>query len=289
MGFISTEGGTIRLYQRIYDSAQQAIKILLEERFLYQNVKISDYFDKDLLNNPIADRYVEEFRKMPNVIGMDCQNNGVMHSFRVKVPSTINTRCEFCKETTPHNPNFSYSVGGAECGADFDETIIISAQCQKCKEGSLSFLVRRKGLRLQLVGRSQVDAFVFPYKMSYYKDAKRLIGFFSEAMMAEKTGSSLAAVCLLRVALEQFMRAALPDGGIKLDGQNLYDEFAKHLHRTFPRDCVASLSEVYGNLSKRMHNPSLLHEGDFDENFKKVLSYMSFLELMPLERVGENE
>lgn len=274
-------------------SFEWCLRELLENKFLYQNCKIiaADVLEtaKKKFRISGADRACEnvacDFVSCKMDFGLRKDINNL--ACQIPIPSTVNTGCEFCKEITPHNPIEATVISGGLHNNAYNQTICIGMQCQKCKCGRLVVLVRRDGLRLQLVGRNQVDAYVFPYALSYFSNAKEIKNVFVDAVMAERTGSHLAAICLLRVALEQFMRSAVASSFSKMRGDELYDEFARHLPADFPRGRVCSLTEVYGRLSEVMHAPSSYKEGEFNELFDKLLNYFKYLELMPLEEIGE--
>lgn len=275
----------------------EGIKTLLEGRHLYQNVKFGEAKCRDelkkYLSNPETSSRIEEeikkFKYSPLDFGFQIESANNCHiRHKAYPPQTVDTDCEFCGCVTSHNPDCYYMIGGEKTDNGYDETIALCMQCQKCKRGNLTVMIRRKGFNLQLVGRNQIDHYKPQFNLAYLPKCTMILDLFAQAVMAERTGSHLAAICLLRVALEQFMRAAISKDFEKIDGSKLYEKFAKHLHKDFPRSCVCSLSDVYGRLSERMHNPSLISNDDFAQEFQKVEKYMQFLNLMPLERIGEN-
>ena len=99
--------------------------------------------------------------------------------------------------------------------------------------------------------------------------------------MAFKTGSHLAAVCLLRIALEQYLRA---ETGTKevCSGDDLWSRFKQRLPSDFPIDRVCGLGEVYGQLSAIIHTPSLLEDDSYTNCKEKLVGFFKFLTLMPL-------
>lgn len=282
-----------QLYKILSFAHEACIRELLEGKFLYQNNKIDEgkviSIAKEGIRASATNRaYSAVISKFAaHAFDFVLRRNFKDVANQIPIPATINSGCELCSEITPHNPIEISVMPGSVRKQRCVQTICVGMQCQKCKCGRLVVLMRRDGLSFQLVGRNQIDVYAFPYKFEYFANAKDVKAVFADAVMAERTGSHLAAVCLLRVALEQFMRSAVAPSFSKMRGDELYDEFALHLPDDFPRGRVCSLSEVYGRLSEIMHNPSSYKEGEFDELFGKLLNYFKYLELMPLENVGK--
>lgn len=274
------------------------LKELLEKKFLYQNVKVREEDCRQKIAHILKADYakeeygkrVDEFLHQDADFGIKIERRaGGVFQHRVGVPATVNTRCECCKEITPHNPIQVFNQDGYETDSGYDQTFVVEMQCQKCKQGCLSCMVRRSGWNLQLVGRNQIDVYRFPYKLDYLgSTGEQVVRIFAEAMMAERTGSWLSAVCLLRVALEQFMRAVMPKSFERLTGEEIYEEYEKHLASDFPKNRVVSFRSVYGRLSEILHNPSCYVEGEFPKHYDNVLKNLQFIEMVPLINVGEN-
>ena len=261
------------------ESMSQCLSDLLQNKLLYQHssVKIQsvnlENCEEKALKNVLA-----EFEQEPidcviednsSVVGMPTLLN------RVVIPKTVCTDCETCQGgITPHNP-IRVSPAGTPSQEGCDQTFSLSYQCQKCKKGLLVFLVRRKGLTWQLVGRNQIPAPSIP--ASFPKAQKT---FFRDAEMAFRTGSYLASICLLRVSLEQYMRTAC-------SGDQLWDSYKKKLPNDFPFGRVCNLGEIYGRLSEVMHCPDSLTDTTFSECKEKLNIFFKYVSLFPL--VGDQE
>ena len=282
-----------KLYKILSFAHEACIRELLEGKFLYQNNKIDEgkiiSIAKQAIRASATNRACSEAvaKYASHAFDFVLRRNFSDVTSQIPIPATINSGCELCSEITPHNPIEISVLPGNMKKQRCVQTICVGMQCQKCKCGRLVVLMKRDGLSFQLVGRNQIDVYDFPYKFEYFANAKDVKAVFVDAVMAERTGSHLAAVCLLRVALEQFMRSAVAPAFSKMRGDELYDEFALHLPDDFPRGRVCSLTEVYGRLSEVMHAPSCYKEGEFNELFDKLLNYFKYLELMPLEKVGQ--
>ena len=133
------------------------------------------------------------------------------------------------------------------------------------------------------MGRSPVEVVAVSKEVaSQLKDEEVVL--FGDALMASKTGRELAAICLLRVALESYLRR-ITDNKVTdrmVSGEELYDQYKKKLPEDFPLGRVESLGKVYNDLSAVMHTANVL-DGCFIENYGKIESFFKFLTLMPLK------
>lgn len=218
----------------------------------------------------------------------------------------INIVCRKCKnEPLPHNPgykgqqkflaNADYEPNNLKevsqlnsknifKGPEFIERYIspnmvqiffFPYQCQRCKGEPVIFMVRRQGLKLQLVGRSHFEEVVipvfFPSEESHY---------YKNAVIAHNTGNPLAGILYLRTFIEQYMRRINNQEGVKITGDELGKEYAKRLPNDFPNR-FKGLKKIYDELSVP------LHEGKEDyEQFKisknDILKHFDALRLFPI-------
>lgn len=262
------------------ESMSQCLSDLLQNKLLYQHcsVKIQranlEKREENALKNVLA-----EFEQEP-IFCTTQDNSSVVGAptllNQVVVPMTVCTDCETCHgETTPHNP-IRIAAAGTPNREGGDQTFSLSYQCQKCKQGLLVFLVRRKGLKWQLVGRNQVPAPSIPASFPKAQEA-----FFRDAEMASRTGSHLAAVCLLRVALEQYLRAETGQSAV-CSGDRIWDLYKQRLPNDFPLGRVCSLGEIYGRLSEVIHDPTSLQDDMFADCKAKLDHFFQFVALLPL-------
>ena len=252
------------------------LQTLLETKMLYQNSSVLISKDENgaawresigrFAMSDMTFSTINDYAKM--------ERNSM--SCLVFVPETICTDCETCKgEITPHNP-VQVSSAGSSYADTGDQTFTLSYKCQKCKKGLLVFLVRRKGLKLQLVGRNQVSSPSIP--SSFPKEQEV---FFKDAEMAYRTGSHLASICLLRVALEQYLRSETGQSSA-CSGDQLWELYKQRLPKDFPLDRVCNLGEIYGRLSKVMHCPVSLQDKTFPECKEELDHFFQFVRLFSL-------
>lgn len=268
------------LYSLLCRKLELCLQELLETKVLYQNCSVDLSSVKSSLENEIDilafPGSVSKFQQNPVRITIDCSNVRDIHRETfIYAPKTVCSSCEICKgEITPHNPIEVLSEHGLNISNN-DQTYLLSYQCQKCKQGTLVFLVRRRGFKFQLVGRNQIPSASVP--KTFPQSQMKL---FCEAEMAYQTGSHLAAICLLRVALEQYLRGATESEGV-CTGDQLWARFKEKLPSDFPYSRVTGLGEIYGRLSEIIHDPSRMNKDSYKSFEKDLDSFFRHLELFP--------
>jgi hypothetical protein len=137
-------------------------------------------------------------------------------------------------------------------------------QCQNCKEEPLVFLVKRDGLKLTLVGRSQFPDVLVPDFIP--KEQRK---FFRNAVIVNQANFVLAAAMYLRTLIEQHFYQVIPKAEIEVikkkgspRGDELAELYAKTLPKGFPSD-FPSLRKAYDDLSE------VLHRGNEDDEASK--------------------
>lgn len=273
----------------------ECLQFLLNSKSLYQSVSIDNNwllkcflgeqvkFYDDKTTNEIL-RYLKHWISKTTCLCNTyvCDLNEAY--YQVHQPKTVKTYCSICKAVTTHNPQ--------ECGDCYkvmhrdnicENTFHMEYECQDCKEAKVSFLVMRKGLRFQIMGRSPIEVAAVSKEVASQLNSDE-IGLFGDALIASKTGSELAAICLLRVALESYLRR-ITDNKVTermVSGEELYEQYKKKLPDDFPLSRVESLGKIYNVLSAIMHTANV-PDGCFMENYGKIESFFKFLTLMPLK------
>jgi hypothetical protein len=199
-----------------------------------------------------------------------------MDGCRFAIPS-IKTYCTQCKSGPwPHNP----ARESGELGYSFEyieklkhiQTFLLPYQCQNCKADPLAFLVKRDGLKLTLVGRSQFPEVLVP---DFIPENQRK--FYRNSVIASQTNFTLAAVLYLRTLIEQHFYQVVPKCEIEAikgnpTGDELADLYATTLPKSFPGS-FPSLKKAYNDLSE------VLHRGNEDDDAsKKFLSIKNDVE-----------
>lgn len=172
----------------------------------------------------------------------------------------------------PHNSGFA-GLRYATAPFDFQQNdsalqiFCFPYQCQNCKEEPLIFLVKRDGLKLTLVGRSQ---FPETLVLGFIPEPQRK--FYRNSIIADQTSFTLAAALYLRTVVEQFFYSAIPSEQIKaIDGNPTGDELGDLYAQTLPKDFpnnFPSLKKAYSDLSAIVH--SGLENDDVKKNFLTI-------------------
>jgi hypothetical protein len=161
--------------------------------------------------------------------------------------------CAECRDITPFNLKDVFDVYGkrdrrwAPIEADKgQQEFVFAFECQSCRTAPDVFLVRRRGLRLMLCGRSPMELALVPKFIP-----KVVQRYYSSAMVAFQSGQTLAALFLLRVLIEQFTRQAIETNeGLKAD--EVLDRYMDLLPGDF-KNKFPSLTVIYGSLSAAIH------------------------------------
>lgn len=192
---------------------------------------------------------------------------------RFAIPS-INTFCSICNSGPwPHNLAHGSGPRGYAFESDDNAANVqifsLSFQCQNCKKEKkepLVFLVKRDGLKLTLVGRSQFPEVLVPDYIP-----KELRKVFRNAVVANQVNFTLAAAMYLRTLVEQHFYQAIPKAeieAIKQKGNPRGDELAELYAKTLPTEFpsyVPSLRKAYDDLSE------VMHRGDEDDEASKIV------------------
>lgn len=270
---------------------QSAIQLQLTALFttkgLYQNVKLSeDVFAK----YKDADGLQREFRRRPMCPESTGDGSPELRGFglyrgvsvretlpeqtefRFFIPN-INLLCSTCKGST----TFLSMNGSSEremgtpypiAGDDTEQLWTIYYRCGSCRTTFITFLVLRRGFRLQLVGRSS------PYRPSLAPEwPKAIRTVVQDALTAVSENDVAAGFYHLRTAVEHFIKDEIGMPLIqKIDGTELCDRYNDkadaRLKTGFP-----SLGPIYSSLSAGMHSRQVTVE-EFEQHFKGFLGHL---------------
>lgn len=247
------------------DKVVAALRLLLESKHLYQSVVI----DRDAVQAEAAQQFTGKVLKLGAVINEALDADWFPHDeISVQRPSygeselppriafyltAIKAACAECKVVTPFNIRDVLDVYGqrdrrwrpieADQG---QQEFVFAFECQSCRKAPDVFLVRRRGLRLTLCGRSPMELVLVPKFIP-----KSVQKYYSSAVVAFQSGQVLAALFLLRVLIEQFSMEAIGVGtGSKAD--EILDKYTSLLPEDF-KTRFPSLKAVYGSLSTAIH------------------------------------
>jgi hypothetical protein len=261
-------------------AVEEALKRLLSEKHLYQNVEPETGFIQNVAENVFADANKRTGITVASLIarptleevirqGGDIMDHawlayyhgvqkstGQIHTtgsagnpIQFQLP-TIMTFCDHCKERWPFNPVPDES--SCVIADNVNQSYCLTYQCQTCKRPPIRFLVRREGRRLRLCGRDPLE--VLPISRVLPKSPGK---YFSDATIAHHAGQTLAGIFLLRVFIEQYWQTTLAvrelvNKNIRATGDEQGTEYQKTLPEDF-KSRFPSLSDIYGKLSAAMH------------------------------------
>jgi hypothetical protein len=201
---------------------------------------------------------------------------------------TIHVPCANCKsKLPPHNPrirtpqpnhtgvNFQVFL---ELWRNGDSAIYwLPYLCQSCKIKPLIFLLQRRSEKISIVGRSDFPCVEVPTSIPENEEE-----LYSKAIIAQKTGFKLAALCYLRAFVEKYMRRVTETANdARLTGDELGEKYSKWLFESYPEfpRGFASLRKVYEELSVQIHRATEGTEADLVFEQCVALSQKHFLQL----------
>jgi hypothetical protein len=156
-------------------------------------------------------------------------------------------------------------------------------QCQSCKTEPLVFLIRRRGGKLTLAGRSRIENISAPAFLP-----KHVREFYSDAVIAFNSGKPLPGLFMLRVVIEQFWSELerrrvfiVSDERDRLHADRLADAYNDILPPEF-RDRFPSLGKIYKDISERLHNATADTEL-FEKSEREIVQHFDARRVMKLD------
>jgi hypothetical protein len=261
-----------RFISELNDQLATQVKVLLEEKHLYQKVMVNpDPIEDEIMRHVVADsqsvvrleiRKIRRNRLTPTSGGnlrLVPVSGGPEEVIPALPLSNVRLFCKTCKERNIFAPVWYYDVSNEllkphreshfETTADifFNQLVFVAFQCQLCKGLPEGFLIRRDGWRLSLDGRSPIEHVQLPVYIP--PDEANL---FRDALIAWFTGKQLAAVFYLRAFIEQFARRVTAMKGVRKTGDEIMETYAQTLPPD-KRPHLPSLKEWYDKLSEPLH------------------------------------
>jgi len=256
-------------------SIEKALKLLLETKHLYQNVKvelpskeIAQQQMKEMLRGSTPSSGIQEsieaFDVSLSKIEWTVKNPGGRRSLPMIdpsqttyisiefVPPTIKLFCPTCKRIEAYNfiyghdllEEFAKTKGSS--APENEQVFSLAYQCQSCKSIPEIFLVRRDDLKLVQSGRTPMEEIEVPSFLP-----KKHKKYFSDAIIAFNSGQTLAGNFLLRAFVEQYVRS-LSSSPNTQNIELLFSEYSKPLPDDF-KQRFPSLQSIYDKLSDDLH------------------------------------
>lgn len=251
---------------------QLAVKTLLESKHLYQSINVEvERIKHDHLkglrsgsDNIALTSHFAEAAGWPWLLltpHVEDQFGSIGKStypsdFEWTAPAGLKLYCAKGKRLEAHNFDCSHNLlpharseltgGQSEFFHNKNrvQVFALAYQCQACRDIPELFLIRRSGSKLQLTGRTPMEA-VIPADHLPARIARHM----TDAQLAFQSGQTLPAIFMLRVACEQWVRPYAPQGE-RLD--DAFEAYSGALPEDF-RKRFPSLKSVYGELTAAVH------------------------------------
>jgi hypothetical protein len=250
----------------------EQVKLLFEEKHLYQKVEVDPTHVLDEVMNRVAVHMSAAVRQeigriLANRLTPSTGVNLVLVQFgthqrydAVLAIPNVRLFCTHCKERNVFAPAWFEDVSNQllqpgrkesfRTSADIllHQLFFIAMQCQHCKGLPEGFILRRDLWKFSLDGRSPIEHIAVP---SFIPKAES--DLFRDALIGRFTGKNLAGVFYLRAFIEQFARRQTNLKGVRKTGDEIMDAYAKTIPET-QRLMLPSLKDWYDRLSEPLHN-----------------------------------
>ncbi|MBA4107736.1 MAG: hypothetical protein C0485_18540 [Pirellula sp.] len=265
---------------------------LLGAKGLYQNLALSSSILQEVIrdDDETAEGYCKELNSRPITPKSKGEGDDILsramrgtkaslgrHEFKLPDLSfflpNVSLHCDHCDKSTAFlstSNSFSSYYGMPRApdvvlGDPLQQLFVIFYACSACSKFHYAFLIKRSGLKFQLVGRS------LPYRpavdSAFPKQIKEIV---SDALAAVSEGDVAAGYYHLRTAMEHHMKAIL---GIDIAAKNEGSELCENYNATLDarlKSNFPSVAEIYRVLSLGLHT----RRTSVDE-FGKVLGQLS--------------
>lgn len=204
-------------------------------------------------------------------------------SLSFPLPS-IKTRCDSCKDESVFN-----SIGSIWCDAlveyyphlsdNTEQIFTFYYQCSLCKKQIITFMLKRRGLTLQLCGRSERCATNISRTIP-----KNLRPILQDAVSATNENDLHAGFYHLRTFVEHYMKNCLK---LPIEQRMTGDELSSEYNATLDnrmKEGIPAMSTIYELSSKHMHARTGNRE-DFNNLINDIEAHISAKELFEKYRV----
>jgi len=175
-------------FPEIQAAFSKALQRLLQEKHQYEKESVPDPGADE--GSLLARAYWHpEGYKTADIPGAEVQSFTLL---------PVRIWCGECQGTTVFKPQVP-RCRSIYHGSAAEHSMLLCYECQDCARRRVTFFVTRRGTTMELSGRDPFDAVNVPSSLP-----RAISKFYTEAQIAQNTGQSLAALCLLREFIEQF-------------------------------------------------------------------------------------
>lgn len=255
-----------RVENALQDAVVRALKELLQNKGMYQNLRIDDASFKSALPPALTD----EFRTRPYMPhsrgGMTPVGGTGIGTPTEQMPigfylPAVTLPCPTCAHSSsylsnPYSKQKHFDDPYPLLGADTEQVWSLYYSCSVCRKHHIVFQVVRKGFRLQLTGRST------PFRPAIAKEwPKEIKEIIEDAYLAVSEGDVPAGYYHLRTAVEFYLKTCLSvPVEMKVDGTELCEKYNmqadERLKLGFP-----TFGPMYSELSLGLHSRAVSVEG----------------------------
>lgn len=254
-----------RLEKTFEANALAAVRELLQKKHLYQNVRISTdeviRQAQEGARQPLDAAAINEVRRLAaeswQVEDSYRARNRQIHGRAVEkrlefVPPDVKLFCTSCDRVEAFglvgadDAPWSYSDRTKPSTFRSDlQAFVLTYVCQSCHAPPEVFLLRRDGEKVTLCGRAPIEHVDVPRVIP-----KSIRSYVGDSRVAHNSGQTLAAVFLLRVAIEQWARNATGLDSTYAD--DVIDAYMESLPQDFSAR-FPSVRSLYKDLSAAVH------------------------------------
>lgn len=285
----------------VCDEWIKILKVLLEEKFIYQNVclnadvfarhaddkhsqqALSDEFSKRA-TYPLSDGKTDKVRASPDWMISGASNFEQWEKYEEQplpfyLPA-LQLHCKECKGERSFGSLIDSRSGYLQAFLNKKQKPDVNEQvytfyylCGSCSNRTIVFQVVRTGLKLQLTGRSE------PLRPAVGKWPKGIDIVVEDAVQAVAENDIYGGFYHLRTAVEHYLKGQLGiDVSERKRGEELVDEYKKTLDEKV-RTAAPSLSTVITEFSECLHSRT----GDlsvFNDNLKKFEAHITMKKMI---------
>jgi hypothetical protein len=272
------------------------LKILLEEKHLYQKVVIDADAIVKKIRAEVVSAYLPEFdeqvQKTLGSVLLSGQMDATIEAYYQREfstfrPENVKLFCAACDRREAFSPLWQTDATYQEAKsrevpgklAELPQVVqlyLIVYRCESCLKVLDTILIRRDEWQFSLHGRSPMEKLEIP---EYIPKAEKR--WFRDALIANHAGKTLAGLFYLRTFIEQFARRLTGHLNDKITGDVIMTEYADTLPMK-QRDEMPSLRDWYDKLSAKLHRADEDAEL-FEEARKEIERHFDFRRVFKMD------
>lgn len=275
------------IFEICKEEVSTLIRQLLEEKHLYQSLRLNEDIVKsiaqEIIHEEVSSEVIEmEFNKFTSHFSWKPpRNNLVLADHIEKKPNKkiqsieitfphIKSYCENCKGYQAFKMIFCQVFSDKKSvKSDLFQHFLVIYECSYCENYEISFLIFREDEKITLVGRSQ---FGFKKPAPILPNEEEYSQLISRAQISYDAHYYIAALSYLRLFIEKYVRN---ETGIftREESQNISD-ICEEYSQSLPvklRSVIPSLKSIYEQLSAAYHQGDLEKINEYGTLYEQCL------------------